>query len=144
MGRNTPEKILENIKYIRQHIKPDCVLVLMLGTETYYDMGDNPAYKDRHIIHKQMNDMIREWAKEQELVELVDVNKYVTGPESYYDHINHFIKPVYYSMAKDIVEIINKYTDSNISETSRAKVMYMKLHDFIGETLSKIKRKFGG
>ena len=144
LGRNTPEMILENVKYIREHMKPDCVLALMLGTETYYDMGDNPAYIDRHIVHKQMNDMIREWAKTQSLVELVDVNKYITGPESYYDHINHFIKPVYYSMAKDIVEIINKYTDSHVSETSRAKVTYMKLHDFVGDTLAKIKRKIRG
>ncbi len=144
LGRNTPDMILENVKYIREHMQSDCVLVLMLGTETYYDMGDNPAYKDRHIVHKQMNDMIREWAKTQNLVELVDVNKYITGPESYYDHINHFIKPVYYNMAKDIVDIINKYTDSNISKTSKAKVTYMKLHDFMGETLSKIKRKFRG
>ena len=144
IGRNTPEIILENVKYIREHMQDDCVLALMLGTETNYDMGDNIAYKDRHIVHKQMNDMIREWAKTQNLVELVDVNKYITGPESYYDHINHFIKPVYYNMAKDIVDVINKYTDSNVSETSKAKVTYMKLHDFIGETLAKIKRKLRG
>ena len=47
-------------------------------------------------------------------------------------------------MAKDIVDVINKYTDSNVSETSKAKVTYMKLHDFIGETLAKIKRKLRG
>lgn len=141
LGRNTPETILENVKYIREHMQSDCVLALMLGTETFYDMGDNPAYKDRHIVHKQMNDLIREWAKTQSLVELVDVNKYITGPESYYDHINHFVKPVYYNMAKDIVEIINKYTDSNVSETSKAKIAYMKLHDYVGDLLAKIKNK---
>lgn len=141
LGRNNPEMILQNIKYIREHMKPDCVLVLMLGTETYYDMGDNLAYKDRHVVHKQMNEIIREWAKAQSLVELVDVNKYITGSESYYDHINHFIKPVYYSMAKDIVEIINKYTDKNISETSKFKVAYMRLHDFVGNVLAKIREK---
>lgn len=141
LGRNTPETILENVKYIREHMQSDCVLVLMLGTETFYDMGDNPAYKDRHIVHKQMNDLIREWVKTQSSVELVDVNKYITGPESYYDHINHFVKPVYYNMAKDIVEIINKYTDSNVSETSKAKIAYMKLHDYVGNLLAKIKNK---
>ena len=73
----------------------------------------------------------------------VDGDDYIE-PESYYDHINHFIKPVYYNMAKDIVDVINKYTDSNVSETSKAKVTYMKLHDFIGETLAKIKRKLRG
>ena len=140
-GRNTPEKILENLKYIRKNMNPDCALVLMLGTETYYDMGDNPAYKDRHLFHKKMNDLVRKWAETQELVELVDVNKYITGPESYYDHINHFIKPVYYNMAKEIVDLINKYTMNSVKKTGKWKIVYMKLHDYLGNKFYTILRK---
>ena len=141
VGRNSPTDILENVKYIRKNMPKDCALVLMLGTETPYDMKGNPAYEDRHLVHKEFNTIIRDWSQTQSMVELIDVNKYITGPECYYDHINHFIKPIYYSMAKDIVTIINKYTKQNISETSRAKVYYMRFHDFIGNTLSKIKNK---
>lgn len=143
-GRNTPEKILENIKYIRKNLNPECALVLMLGTETYYDMGDNPAYKDRHIFHKEMNDLVRSWAATQELVELVDVNRYVTGPESYYDHINHFIKPVYYDMAKEIVGLINKYSNNYVKKTGKWKILYMKLHDCIGDKIYSLRRKIRG
>ena len=113
----------------------------MLGTETYYDMGDNPAYKDRHLFHKKMNDLVRKWAETQELVELVDVNKYITGPESYYDHINHFIKPVYYNMAKEIVDLINKYTMNSVKKTGKWKIVYMKLHDYLGNKFYTILRK---
>ncbi len=144
LGRNSPQTILENIKYIRNQLNNDCILVLMLGTETFYDMGDNLAYKDRHIFHKQVNELIREWSNYQDNVELVDVNKYITGPESYYDHINHFIKPVYYNLAKDIVNIINKYINSDISQAPKSKIIYMKLHDYVGEKLGKFRDKFRG
>lgn len=140
LGRNTTEQILSNIKYIRNHLNDDCVLVLMLGTEIYYDMGDNPAYKDRHLVHRELNNKIRDWAKTQKNVELVDVNKYAKSQSDFYDHINHFTKPVYYSLAKDIVDIINKNTQVKVKETSRLKVYYMKLHDAVGNLLRKIKR----
>lgn len=138
-GRNTPEQVLNNIKYIRNHLNNNCVLVLMIGTEFYYDMGDNPAYKDRHLIHKELNSKIRNWAKTQKNIELVDVNKYVKSQSDFYDHINHFTKPVYYNLAKDIVDIINKNSQIRIKETSRFKVYYMKIHDAIGDFLHKIK-----
>ena len=59
LGRNTPDIILENYKYIRSHLNSDTVMAIMLGVEIPYDMGDNAAYKDRHIIHKQTNDLIK-------------------------------------------------------------------------------------
>ncbi|MBQ8044626.1 MAG: hypothetical protein IJ272_10880, partial [Clostridia bacterium] len=117
---------------------------LMLGTETFYDMGDNPAYFDRHLVHKELNDLVKKWKNGKDNVELIDVNKYITGPESNYDHINHFIKPIYYNLARDIVDIINKYTNADVSKTTRLKILYMKLHDYIGMTLGKVKRKLRG
>ena len=140
IGRNTPDVILENIQIIRDNLNENTVLVLMLGTEVYYDMGENIAYKDRHIFHKKLNDKIRKWAKNQNNVELIDVNKYVKKQSDFYDHINHYIKPVYYNIAKDIVEIINHNSQVRVKETSRFKVYYMKLHDMVGELLHKIKR----
>lgn len=140
LGRNTPEIILENLKEIRKNINDDTVLVLMLGTEVYYDMAGNPAYTDRHLVHKELNDKVREWAKTQDNVELVDVNKYVKSKDDFYDHINHFIKPVYYNLAKDIVEIVNKNSKVKVKETSKLKVYYMKFHDAVGNFLHKIKR----
>ena len=91
-------------------------MAIMLGVEIPYDMGDNAAYKDRHIIHKQTNDLLRNWAAETKNVELINVNKYVKSSSDFYDHINHFTKPVYYNLAKDIVEVINKNTDGSVKK----------------------------
>lgn len=141
LGRNSTDVILENIKEIREKLNDNTVLVLMLGIEIYYDMGDNPAYADRHIFHKELNDKIKAWAKTKTNVELVDVNKYVKSSSDFYDHINHFTKPVYYNLAKDIVNIINDNSQINIKESSRLKVYYMKLHDMVGDFLRRIKRR---
>lgn len=137
LGRNTPDIILENYKYIRSHLNSDTVMAIMLGVEIPYDMGDNAAYKDRHIIHKRTNDLLRNWAAETKNVELIDVNKYVKSSSEFYDHINHFTKPVYYNLAKDIVEVINKNTDGSVKEYGKWKIAYMKLHDFVGNLLPK-------
>lgn len=106
-------------------------------------MGDNAAYKDRHIIHKQTNDLLRNWAAETKNVELINVNKYVKSSSDFYDHINHFTKPVYYNLAKDIVEVINKNTDGSVKKYGKWKIAYMKLHDFVGNLLTKNRRKMG-
>lgn len=142
LGRNSPEQIFKNLKYIREHLSSGTVLAIMLGTETYYDMGDNIAYKDRHIFHKQINDLLRKWAKECDNVEVIDVNKYVKSSSDFYDHINHYSKPVYYKLANDIVEIINKYADSSVKESGKWKIAYMKAHDYIGERFYNTLRKF--
>ena len=71
------------------------------------------------------------------VVELIDVNKYVESSSDFYDHINHFTKPVYYNLAKDIVEVINKNTDGSVKEYGKWKIAYMKLHDFVGNLLPK-------
>lgn len=139
IGRNTPYIILENYKYIRSHLNPNTVMAIMLGVETPYDMGDNLAYKDRHIVHKQVNDLLRSWANKTKNVKLIDVNKYVKSSADFYDHINHFTKPVYYNLAKDIVEIINNNTEHSVKEYGRWKIAYMKFHDFIGNLLAKIR-----
>lgn len=142
VGRNNPSDILDNLKYIRSNLNKDCALVLMLGTEIPYDMGDNPAYTDRHIFHKELNDLVRKWAETQPMVELIDVNDYVKSPSDFYDHINHYTKPVYYNIAEDIVNLINKYTDINAKNSSKLKIVYMKLHDALGNLYYKLRGVF--
>lgn len=138
LGRNQPKDIISNLEYIRKHLNPDTILALMLGTETYYDMGDNPAYTDRHLFHKELNTKIKEWAQNKGNIELIDVNKYILGPESYYDHINHFIKPVYYELARDIVDIVNKYTDACVSKTSKLKIVQIRIKEILAPLYYKI------
>lgn len=140
MGRNTPEQIVENLTYIRKHLPEDCVLCVMLGGELYYEKNTFPAYMDRHLIHKAVNNALRSWAEQQENVKLLDVNKYLVDQSSFYDHFNHYIKPVYYALAKEMVQIVNEVTGNRIKKTSKLKMLQVRLKEALAPTYYKFRK----
>ena len=112
----------------------------MLGGELYYEKNTFEAYKDRHLVHKKVNAAIRNWAEGQANVRLMDVNRYLLGQSSFYDHFNHYIKPVYYSLAADLVEIVNAATGSKIQNTSRIKMVMIRLKEALAPTYYKLRK----
>lgn len=139
VGRNTPEQIVDNLDFIRKHLPKDCVLVVMLGGELYYEKNTFEAYMDRHQVHKKVNDAIRNWADGQEKIRLIDVNRYLVDQSSFYDHFNHYIKPVYYALAAEMVDIVNEATGSQIRETSKLKMLYIRLKEALAPIYYKIR-----
>ena len=110
IGRLSPEDSVDNINYIRNNLPEDTLLVIMLGAETAFLNNKFEAYQDRHILHKQYNDAVRKYANNRENVTVLDVNQYITGQDSFYKHINHFVPRVYCEMAQDMVKLINQWT----------------------------------
>ena len=142
VGRNTPEQVVENLRYIRKHLSRKCALVIMLGGELHYEKNIFPAYEDRYLVHQKMNAAIRQFADEVEGVRLLDVNKYIVDQSSFYDHYNHYIKPVYYALAKDMIDIINECTGSNLKEANRSKMLLIRLKEALAPLYYKL-RKIG-
>lgn len=142
VGRNTPQQIIENLTYIRSNLPEDCVLVIMLGGELYYEKNTLEAYMDRHIVHKKVNDAIRSWAEGQKNVRLMDVNKYIVDQSSFYDHFNHYIKPVYYALAAEMVDIVNEVTGSHISETAKSKILLIRAKEILAPSYYRLRRLF--
>lgn len=138
VGINTPEQVVENLRYIRAHLPKECMLAVMLGGELYYEKNTIPAYKNRHIVHKQINDAVRAVANELD-IEIIDVNKYLIDQSSFYDHFNHYIKPVYYQLAGDIVTLINSQTGSNLKKTSKVKMLHIKIKEALAPWYYKVK-----
>lgn len=143
VGRNTPEQIVENLKYIRKNLNDECLLVIMLGGELNYEKNVFEAYMDRHIVHKECNDAIRAYAAETGGIYLMDVNKYLVDQSSFYDHFNHYIKPVYYALAKEMVEIVNKQTGESIKETSKLKMAKIRTKEALAPLYYKVRKRFG-
>lgn len=140
IGRNTPERIVENLTFIRKHLPEDCTLVIMLGGELYYEKNTYDAYKDRHIVHKQINEAVRAYAAQATGVRLMDVNKYLVDQSSFYDHFNHYIKPVYYKLAEEMVAIVNECTGSQIKETTKLKMVQVRLKEALAPTYYKLRK----
>ncbi len=139
VGRNSPEQIVANLDYIRMHLPEHCVLTIMLGGELYYKKNTFEAYQDRHLVHKKVNDAIRSWADNQDNVRLIDVNRYLVDQSSFYDHFNHYIKPVYYALASEMVEIVNEVTGSQITETAKTKMLMIRAKELLAPTYYKLR-----
>jgi len=140
IGRNTPEQVVENLSYIHSHLPQDCILAVMLGGELYYEKNIFEAYRDRHLVHKAMNDAIRAWAATKKNVRLMDVNRYLVDQSSFYDHFNHYVKPVYYSLAAEMVQIAGEATGTAIRETARWKMALMWAKESVYPITKRIKR----
>ena len=140
LGRNTPEQITENLSYIRKHLPKDCILAIMLGGELYYEKNTFEAYQDRHLVHQAANAAIRAWAENQPNIRLLDVNRYLMDQSSFYDHFNHYIKPVYYALAKEMVQIVNEATGSRIRETAKVKMMFVRLKEALAPAYYKLRK----
>ena len=144
IGRNSAEQVVDNLEYIRNHLSGDCDLCIMLGGELYYEKNTFEAYNDRHIVHKEMNASIRKWAEKYSNVKLIDVNKYLVDQNSFYDHFNHYIKPVYYALAKEIVDIVNEKLGSDIKEASKLKMLQIRSKEILAPVYHKILSLFRG
>lgn len=140
IGRNTPEQILENLQYVREHLAEDCLLVVMLGGELYYDKNTYEAYMDRHLVHREINDLLRIWAESCANVKLLDVNKYLKDQSSFYDHFNHYIKPVYYALAGEMVKIVNEHTGTAVKETSKLVMVKIRMKEMLAPVYYKFRR----
>ena len=140
IGRNTPERIVENLDYIRRHLPADCTLAIMLGGELYYEKNTFDAYMDRHLVHREVNAAIRAWAEGQKNVKLMDVNKYLVDQSSFYDHFNHYIKPVYYALAQEMVAIVNEATGAKVENTSRLKMAVIRTKEALAPLYYKLRK----
>lgn len=140
LGRNTPKQIVENLAYIRAHLSGDCVLAVMLGGELHYEKNTFEAYRDRHLVHREVNAAIRAWAEGQDNVRLMDVNRYLVDQNSFYDHYNHYIKPVYYALAEEMVQIVNEVTGSRIQNTPRMKMALIRVKEALAPAYYQLRK----
>ncbi len=146
-GRITNKELMQNLDYIRNRLPNDTFLVLFLGSELEYKSNKQPAYVDRHQIHRQINSLVREWAKGKRNVGIIDFNKYIDSQSDYYNNINHFVKSVYYQASRDVADFINEIASQNLVSqksilTLYSSVLIQKIFTPIRNKCSLIKRWF--
>lgn len=135
LGRITPEEIVGNLDRIRNRMNPKAKLILNLGSEIKFEANTNPAYSDRHIYHKCLNDLVKEWKSGKDNVYLIELSDYVKTSDDYTTSINHFSKSVYFALAQKFLDIVK---DNTMAMRKKQKPRYMRK---FGMILTKIKRK---
>ena len=107
-GNPPVDTVIKNLKYIKENIAAD--LVLILGSEIHTDKV-LAGYENMAERHRILNGAIRkEFKDEFEYIELTD---FIKGDEDYIECINHFSRRVYADLAYKIIEISNKKLKSN-------------------------------
>ena len=118
-GRLTPEQSADNIKSIFEHLSAKTTLVLILGVETLYLKSTQQAYENRHAEHRLLNNLLRNWARSNERVRLLDLNDFVHSQDDFTNNINHFTKRVYYGVSQEVVNIVSQTTGMYVKNRSR-------------------------
>ena len=108
IGMLSPDDIVSNIEFIRNHMNKSTLLVLMLGSEISYEM-DKPDMKGAEQRHKIVNDAIRRRFEGSSGVKLISFTKHIRGQESFLDSTDHLTKETFHDIAQDMTEIINSY-----------------------------------
>lgn len=117
-GRLTPEQSANNIKSIFEHLPAKTTLVLILGVETMFLKSTQQAYENRHAEHKLLNNILRDWARSNKRIKLLDLNDFVHSQDDFTNNINHFTKRVYYDVSQEAVEIIRQTTGMYVKNRS--------------------------
>ena len=99
IGGITPERFRENIAWLAGAIPDDARLILVNGAE--YPL-DNPNEPDRHLHHKAMNAVLDEVVATLPNARVCDVRTFVTRPEDFTDHLRHYSRRSYLTMAEEI------------------------------------------
>lgn len=138
VGRLSPDKIVENIKSILNHLDKHTHLILLLGSEVPYQNNVNANYNDRHLFHKMLNDKIKDLALTEPRLRYIEFTKYVKSQNDFFNNINHFMKNVYYNVSKEIISDIKAI--SNVSILGEGFIKVVRL--FVNQLIRKIIHRF--
>lgn len=148
LGKVSPDRFLENLNFIRQHVNKDAKLILLNGSEQNIKHPEEP---DRYKVHIELNAVIKNFCCMNNNTFLLDVNKYIHNTSDHTDNIRHYSRKVYYNIATELVTIINglyqkdmmavdnKKTKSKRKIWIKTMLRRMRLYDFGYHIFRKIK-----
>ncbi len=122
VGRPSTDEILDNIKTMFGKLSENTRLVLLLGPELPYLKNKNSNYNNRHLFYKELNDKIKEYAKNNERVDYIEFSRYVKSQKDFFNSINHFMKNIYYEVAQEMIEYMSRKTRLVLERKDRSSV----------------------
>lgn len=137
VGNMTPEAFTGQLDKLLEKIQPNAKVCLLLGSEMPYEANTERAYEGRHLYYKQINTLLREYAKTHKRVWLIDFNDYLKGQEDFIDNINHYQRNIYYEASHKANEYINMATGHKVKEMGKWFLLYEKIAATLGQSISR-------
>lgn len=108
-GFAKPENIVKNLKFIRENLPLETLLVVMLPSEVEHRHTKDKIWANHAENHAKINRKIKAAFDGEESVRLINYTDFITSQECYADTINHFSRQVYYQLSQTIADIINAH-----------------------------------
>lgn len=134
VGHLSPEQILNQAKELLKKVNPHTKVCYMLGSEMPFEKNTQKNYEGRHLVYKAINDLYREYAKQENRLLLIDLNTIIRGQQDFTNNINHFHRRVYYEIASKANEYIGSVTGEKLEQKSKLYMWRKDLIDRIGST----------
>ena len=134
IGSLSPKQILDNIKLFLSKINQKTKVCYLLGSEMPYNNNCQPNYNNRHLIYKEINDLLRVYARNNDRILLLDFNDFIRGQEDFTNNINHFKRRVYYEAAVKANEYICNLTGKKLKQKSKFYLFYKSKIGSLGRT----------
>lgn len=99
LGGITPGRFQENIAWLAGAIPTSASLILVNGAEVPLD---DPKEPDRYLHHRTMNAALDEVVADLPNARVCDVRTFITDPDDCTDHLRHYRRRCYLTMAEEI------------------------------------------
>ncbi len=140
VGKTEPSDYIKRLKKMLEYLGSQTTLCLIIGVELAYEKNTNPAYINRHIYHKELNQAIRAFAKENSQIKIIDINDYVKSQSDFTNNINHYTARVYYEISQDIIKVIN---EKSLIKVGNLSAIYVFLDTIMAKLRTILKSMLG-
>lgn len=130
-GRKSYDTYIEEIKQFFAYIAPEAYVCIFMGSEIPYEGITTDAWKDRHIVHREINARLRQLATTNPRLRLIDYTDFITDNTSYTDSIDHLQRVVHYKIAQRANEIIAEVLGRGVKQSSQLKIYFNQLRDYV-------------
>ena len=104
IGLPEPQDILDNLLYIRKNMNPKTKLIVILPSEIKFENDKDYDSKRSTEKHKIINKFLVEKMSDIPNIEFINITDLITSQDDFTDSSNHFIRYVYYKLAKEITK----------------------------------------
>lgn len=122
LGRTEPCDYISFLEKLQNNLPSKCYICLILGSEIPYHKEKYSSYLDRHIYHKRLNDVIKEYSKYNSRIKYIEITKHIMSQEDFTNNINHFTPNVYYALSKEILNLINELCGVHLALSKNASI----------------------
>ena len=126
IGLPSPENVLENVIYIRQHLPNKTKLFLILGSETDCNHATTPGLENAAQSYRAINKLLKDKLSGYDNIGFVDINDFITSQNDFTDCTNHYVRNVYFKMANHINNIINVGWSSDYLQKNKKRLALLK------------------